>query len=402
MCTTIRKDTSPTHASNGQAQRPDTRHTDPVLRTPQTSSTDNVTSGPKAYRDALGEGRTSEVFTPVASTLVVKTDMAHPIIGGWGDFRYQYLPDRLQPPPGSSMVNCHGLVVDASQNIILTYEPDHKIDHECLIRWKPDGTDPEHLTGGTEETLCEGTPHGLSIATEGGQQFLYHANNDQKLTKTHLNGSVVWQRNGPFGQVPQDPYKPTWFAVPPDGDFSYLCDGYGSNRVFAFNRWTGDFMNATFGGKGDRSQHGAFSTNHGCTYDPRNGLIAVADRANSRIEYFKYDPTSPKVFAYSHTVDMRPTMGAKTLPCNLRMYPEQQGVAVSPDLAGPVAILDARNSVVSVINVSVLLAAEQHRHPHDAIILPNGDLVVATWAPGRLSYWKRLVPGAAPVESAAS
>ena len=31
------------------------------------------------------------------------------------------------------------------------------------------------------------------------------------------------------------------------------------------------------------------------------------------------------------------------------------------------------------MNVSVLLAAEQHNHPHDAIFLPNGDMLVATW-----------------------
>jgi hypothetical protein len=72
------------------------------------------------------------------------------------------------------------------------------------------------------------------------------------------------------------------------------------------------------------------------------------------------------------------------------MYPEQEGRAVVPDLAGPVAILDNTNTVISVVNVSVLLAAEQHKHPHDAILLPNGDIVVATWAPGRVSYWKHL------------
>ena len=53
-------------------------------------------------------------------------------------------------------------------------------------------------------------------------------------------------------------------------------------------------------------------------------------------------------------------------------------------------MLDAKSEVVSVVNVSVLLAAEQHKHPHDAIFLPNGDMVVATWNPGRLSYWKKL------------
>jgi hypothetical protein len=63
-------------------------------------------------------------------------------------------------------------------------------------------------------------------------------------------------------------------------------------------------------------------------------------------------------FEYSKTVDMRPSMGGGTLPCNLRMYPDQEGRAISPDLAGPVAVLDSSNAVISVVNVSVLLANE--------------------------------------------
>ena len=82
--------------------------------------------------------------------------------------------------------------------------------------------------------------------------------------------------------------------------------------------------------------------------------------------------------------------GPKSLPCNLRMYPDQEGRAISPDLSGPVAVMDKNNEVISIVNVSVLLAADQHKHPHDAIFLPNGDMVVATWAPGRISYWKKL------------
>ena len=300
-----------------------------------------------------------------------------PIIGGWGNYRYQYMPELLQPPPGTVMVNCHGLVIDEDHNIYLTYENDHKKDPDnCLIRWRSDGTGGEHMTGGNS-TLCSGTPHGLKIAKEweGGvpTQYLYHANNDQKLTKTKLDGTIVWQRNGNFGQDPTVAYKPTWFAVPPHGDFIYLCDGYGSNNVYVFNRHNGTFMNKTFGGKGGRDQHGKFATNHGCTYDPRNGKIAVSDRANSRIEYFDFDPKSPSKFEYSYTVDMQPTMGKQTLPCNLRMYPDLQAMAISPDLAVPVAVLDATNTVVSVVNVSVLLAAEEHKHPHGQtrVRLPN-------------------------------
>jgi len=314
---------------------------------------------------------------------------AAPIIGGQGDFKYQYMPELMKAPEGASLTNCHGLVTDAEKNIYLTYQNDGK-DKNCLIKWKPDGTGAEFMTGGGD-ALCTGTPHGLKIATENdGNQYLYHANNNQKLTKTTLNGTIIWQKNGNFGQDPSLPYRPTWFAVPPSSKYIYLCDGYGSNNVYTFDRTNGEFMNYTFGGKGGTDQHGKFSTNHGCTWDPRNGKIAVSDRANHRIEYFDYDPLTGSKFDYIHTVDLAPSMGSGTLPCNLRMYPEQEGRGIIPDLAGPVAVLDGSNTVVSVVNVSVLLAADMHKHPHDAIFLPNGDMVVATWAPGRLSYWKQL------------
>jgi len=310
------------------------------------------------------------------------------VIGGWGDYRYQYMPEKMVAPAGASLTNCHGLVTDAAKNIYLTYENDGK-DLNCLIRWKPDGTGGEFMTGGNT-TLCSGTPHGLKISTEDGVEYLYHANNNQKLTKTTLDGTIIWQRNGNFGQDPSLPYRPTWFAVPPDSKFIYLCDGYGSNNVYVFDRTDGKYTNVSYGGKGGRDQHGKFATNHGCTWDPRNGKIAVSDRANSRFEYYDYDPASPNKFEYSYTDDMRPSMGSGNLPCNLRMYPDQDGRSISPDLSGPVAVMDKTNKVISVVAVSDLLAAEKHDHPHDAILLDNGDMVVGTWNPGRISYWKKL------------
>ena len=342
------------------------------------------------YKWDSNAGECAKVMSSPAPANAVPALDAAPIIGGQGKFRYQYMPDLLKME-GASLVNCHGLVTDEDKNIYLTYQNDGK-DKNCLIKWKPDGTGGEFMTGGGDD-LCTGTPHGLKITNEGGKAFLYHANNNQKLTKTTLDGKIVWQTLGNFGQDPKDPYRPTWFATPPDTKYTYLCDGYGSNHVFAFDASTGKFLNHTWGGKGGRDQHGKFATNHGCTYDPRtpdDPTIIVSDRANSRFEFFKYDPASPATFEYKKTVDFLPMMGKGTLPCNIRMYPEQEGRAIVADLAGPVAVMDASNTVISVVNVSVLLAAEQHKHPHDAMFLPNGDMVVATWAPGRISYWKKL------------
>ena len=84
-----------------------------------------------------------------------------------------------------------------------------------------------------------------------GKQYLYHANNNAKLTKTTLDGSVVWQVNGFFGQNTTE-YRPTWFATPPDSKYTYLCDGYGSNNVYVFDRADGTYTNVSYGGKGGR------------------------------------------------------------------------------------------------------------------------------------------------------
>merc|ERR1719497_74238 len=166
------------------------------------------------------------MFKLASAAGIVAASAVDPIIGGQGEFRYQYMPELLKPPAGADMTNCHGLVTDKDQNIYLTYDNSGGSDPNCLIRWKPDGTGGEFMTGGGT-TLCKGVAHGLNIATEGGTQYLYHANNDQKLTKTTLDGTIVWQRVGNFGQAPTLPYRPTWFATPPDSRFIYLCDGYG-------------------------------------------------------------------------------------------------------------------------------------------------------------------------------
>ena len=90
----------------------------------------------------------------------------------------------------------------------------------CLMRWASDGTGQGEFLGGGKD-LCEGKPHGLKIAHEGNQSFFYHTNlydaSDQKksahVTKTHLNGSIVWQVRGLFGQASKTNYRPCWCAT---------------------------------------------------------------------------------------------------------------------------------------------------------------------------------------------
>ena len=77
-----------------------------------------------------------------------------------------------------------------------------------------------------------------------------------------------------------------------------------------------------------------------------------------------------------------------SLPCNIN-FAYDGTHAVIPNLGsyndlgtkanGTVAVVDSDNKVVSVIEVAKLLGDKGHQHPHDAVFLPNGDIVVCTW-----------------------
>lgn len=303
------------------------------------------------------------------------------IIGGQGKFRYEYVPEKLVMPSGSAVVDSHGLVVDADHNILLTYVPNTTAgDTRCMVRWSPDGT--QGVEFGPGSPLCSGTPHGLRIKNEAAGEVLYHANNAQNLIKTTLDGTILWSKHGPpSNDTKYSPYAPTWFATPP-GNFVYMADGYGSNYIHVFTS-DGDYTGRSFGGKG--TGPGQFQTCHSINYDPRVDKLVVSDRENHRHQYFDFDAEKGDVFRYNSSV----SVAELQRPCNIR-FDFGNGYAVVPALEGPVGILDQDNKVVSVIDVAGLLGDKGHLHPHDATFLPNGDIVVCTWAPGRISYWRHL------------
>jgi hypothetical protein len=377
--------------------------------------TDNISVDCKSVNFARAECSCASPTPAPPTPPPAPTPPPPPIIGGYGNFNYQYLPHLLHRPEGAEVQHAHGLEVDKDGNIYLTYVnwnngiQTNGTDENCLVRWLPDGTNGTfQVLGGSN--LCKGTPHGLKIAQEEGELYLYHANcatkapryGSGKLTKSTLDGKIIWQHDGPFGQDPKSLYRPTWWAIPPSGPYIYLADGYGSSNVYVFSR-DGQFQNRTFGGKG--SMHGKFNNCHGMTYDPRSGQLVVSDRENHRIEFFEFNNSGTK-FEYNSTIT--PTWGkaGTQRPCNFRILEDStnsslNGMAViadlgaddqtKPDVArGQVAILDKNNTVVSVIAVSELLGDQGSVHPHDSHFLPNGDIIVATWRPGHISYWKKL------------
>lgn len=301
------------------------------------------------------------------------------IIGGQGQFRFEYVPEKLVMPAGTSVGDSHGWAVDADNNIYLTYNPAAG-DTNCLVRWAPDGTQGQVFGPGA--SVCAGTPHGLRLHKEGSNTYLYHANNGQSLVKTTLDGTIVWAKHGPpSNDTKYAHYAPTWFATPP-GNFVYMADGYGSNYIHQYTL-DGEYTGRSFGGPG--TAPGLFQTCHAINYDPRVDKLVVSDRENHRHQFFDFDADKGDVFQYNSSF----TVPELQRPCTIR-FDYGNGFAIVPALEGPVGILDKDNKVVSVIDVAGLLGSLGHVHPHDATFLPNGDIVVCTWNPGRVSYWRRL------------
>lgn len=294
------------------------------------------------------------------------------VVSGSGAFRYEFVPGRVQLPPKVKMRHGHGLCRDTDGHIYFTYEPEKVEDGtRVLVRFEPDGSSPVLLGG--DNALAHGAPHGLSLHVDkDGKRHLYHANNNATVHKTTLDGAIEWTRQWPpfMGN-----YKPTDVIALPGSENVLVADGYGSSMIHALKQADGVYAGKSWGGLG--AAHGELNCPHGITFDPRRNLLLVSDRGNKRLEYFT--PTG----VYHSTVEAKEI----TAPCNADVWGDY---VLVPNLDGPMAILDKDNKVISVIEVGKLLGAQGFTHPHDAIWLENGDVVVCTWNPGRLGYWRRL------------
>lgn len=318
-------------------------------------------------------GAHPHVTTDVSALPAAASDRT--IVSGSGAFRYEFVREKLVLPPEVDMKHGHGLCRDDRGNIYFTYES-KKVEAatRALVRFDPDGTHATFL--GSDNALAQGVPHGLNISVDAaGKAHLFHANNSATVHQTSLDGEVEWTRRWPdfMGN-----YKPTDTVVPPGSPHVYVADGYGSSMVHVFKTTNGFYAGKSWGGKG--AAHGELNCPHGITWDPRRKLMLIADRGNKRLEYYSVNGL------YQSTVAV-PELKA---PCNVDV---QGDFALVPDLEGPVVILDKDNKAVSVIEVRKLLGSEGFKHPHDAIWLANGDIVVCTWNPGRLGYWRKIPQG---------
>jgi hypothetical protein len=306
------------------------------------------------------------------------------IILGSGNHRYRCQHDWLTPPAGLLFGDTHGLAQDSKGRIYLahTVHGDSKSsDAVCVYDERG-----KFIT--SWGARYRNGAHGLDVRKEGREEFLYHCDIANHLVvKTTLDGTVVWEMGAPG---PSDKYRAgenftaTNVAFAPNGDF-YVGDGYGSHWIHRYNI-DGTYQQ-TFGGYG--SEPGQVKQPHGLWLDPRGPepLLAVADRGNRRIQYFTLDGKHVRF----ETEGMR-------LPCHFSIRGHEMLV---PDLDSVITILDEKNKPIVQLGDGAPSNLRDHPrvdfipgkfiHPHDAIFLRNGDILVAEWVPiGRVTLLKRV------------
>ncbi len=307
----------------------------------------------------------------------------NPILGE-GEHTYECIHDWLSPPKGMSFGDTHGLTQDKDGRIYLAqtvHASSEGADAVCVF--DPDGKFIESWG-----SAFRGGAHGLDIREESSEEFLYHCDTRRRLiVKTNLKGEVLWERSFPSeAEVYPDASRwcPTNVAFAPDGDF-FVGDGYGSSFI---HRYTIDGQYkatiATPGGK-----MGEVACPHGLWLDDRFDppRLAVADRTNRRIQYMTLDGEH-----------LRFVRAGIRLPCHFKTRGD---LLLVPDLESIVTILGRENQVVAQLGdgrPTNLRGAPREQfiegqfvHPHDAIWLGDGDILVGEWVPiGRVSLLRKV------------
>eukprot|EP00928_Gymnodinium_smaydae_P025213 TRINITY_DN20159_c0_g1_i1.p1 TRINITY_DN20159_c0_g1~~TRINITY_DN20159_c0_g1_i1.p1 ORF type:complete len:347 (+),score=51.23 TRINITY_DN20159_c0_g1_i1:72-1112(+) len=309
-------------------------------------------------------------------------------------------------PNGSVIPYAHALEVDSQDRLYLTYWDWNTERRACLVRWDPDEKGvfqgPKVVGNGKELPMCAGgtgsystdSVHGIRIVEEpcndksGQCEYMYHANNNQGLFKTNLDGEVIWFHYGEPGHETQNVTKPsrsftpTWFDKQPGSEYLYLADGYGSSKVYVYNK-DGTYLDIVFDGTEDGGKR--FTTPHAISWDPRVEKMVVSDRSNHRLVYYDVDKNDPNKFQLSSE------MQVKGSPCNVRFWtsPGGEKFAVVPVLEGLVYVYDGSNALVHTINVTADMGLRfGFDDPHDAVFTRRGDIVVGTYHDGYVGLWK--------------
>lgn len=306
-----------------------------------------------------------------------------PILGS-GEHRYECVHDWIVAPTGLAFGDTHGLAQDKSGRIYVAHTVGALSEQQqSVCVYSAEG---KFITAWGERYA--GGAHGLDMCEENGREFLYHCDTRRRcVEKTDLEGNLLWSATCPMESgvyADANEWCPTNVAFAPGGEL-FVGDGYGKSFI---HRFTADGQwKAVISKPG--SSDGETSCPHGMGVDPRGDspLLVVADRGNRRIQVM--DLQGKHVANYREGVRM---------PCDMKF---KNGLMLVPDLESVVTVYDEKfRPVVSLGDghPTNLRGAPREQftagkfvHPHDAIWLASGDILVAEWVPiGRVTLLRHV------------
>lgn len=301
---------------------------------------------------------------------------------GHGAYRYRVVPGWGVLDAGKNPVNnCHEMVEDAKGRLILLTD---EVKNNVLIY------DKSGKLLDSWGTTYPGA-HGLTLANEGGEQFLYiTAVNRRQVIKTDLKGREIMKLDYPkeTGKYDHpDQFSPTETAINPTNGDIYVADGYGANYITRYDA-KGRYI-SHFGGRG-ASLTDQFDCCHGVLVDTRNRAnptLLVTDRRRNALKRFTLDGKYISTIALPGSYICRPVIKGDMLygavfRSTSDAYPD----------SGYIQILDKNDKVISTPGGSAPTYAngkleEQRKqdpdkvfmHPHDVCVDSDDNIYVPQW-----------------------
>lgn len=298
---------------------------------------------------------------------------------------YEPLPGWSSLPEGWSFVEVVGMGADSRGRLFVFNRGEHPMvvldaDGRFLNAWgegqfvRPHGIfigpdDTLYLTDDRDHTIRQYTPDGRLLRTLG---------TSGRASETGIQGNDYRTITRPA-----EPFNlPTNLALAPSGEM-YVTDGYGNCRV---HRFSGDGKLLHSWGEAGTGP-GQFNLPHGIAVD-RKGRVIVADRENSRLQFFSLDGE----FLAEWTDVVR--------PCEVfaapdgRLFVAELGRRaglfpwMEPDpaaIGGRVSIFDPDGTLLARWGGGENpLAADDFFAPHDIWVDSRGDLYVGevVWSAG--------------------
>lgn len=333
-----------------------------------------------------------------AASAANKSGSRRPILGS-GEHTYEAIHDWGELPAGLGWGNTHGVVEDSQGRIYVAHTVHSSSKREdTLVVFDHKGKYIRSWGAG-----FKGGAHGLHLRKEGREEFLYFVDTGKGrpgggisarhawMIKMTLRGDEVLRIGYPKEAPGYQPdgstkFSPTNVAVAPNGDI-YVADGYGAYYINQYDA-RGQFVRS-FGGNGKEA--GQLACPHGLIVDTRAAepYLLVADRTNNRLQRFSLDG---RHLGLESGVNM---------PCH---FHERKGVAVVPDLAARVTLLDRDNRVIAHLGEDTAGDWQELRRkprtefrpgkfvsPHGACFDHAGNIFVTEWVEvGRVTKLRRV------------